>query len=283
MKNQSLLASSNRKRVSRRRKRLRSCRDEEQPPRNEFDVLVNRKRATTQSKTLIFPANINIILFLATTTLVAFLSSSANAFSTPRTLLLRRQSRGFTPPPSSITTLTRLQSQVRPPHQKPPKKTTRRVRKRIAKAVQIYTEYASRLWNETTPEVRQQIEREKASKSIQQVIRQIQHQEDHDTAAGSSSLSSSSSWHDAEDDEYDDDEEEEVEVLLSFEHRGKDFNLVRLLDPILLVGKVDPSAPDNRLLLTPTESDQIMPLLEKAFLDFHDDDDNFDDDDDLLP
>jgi len=84
-------------------------------------------------------------------------------------------------------------------------------------------------------------------------------------------------------DDDDDDEEEEVEVLLSFEHRGKDFNLVRLLDPILLVGKVDPSAPDNRLLLTPTESDQIMPLLEKAFLDFHDDDDNFDDDDDLLP
>jgi hypothetical protein len=71
-----------------------------------------------------------------------------------------------------------------------------------------------------------------------------------------------------------DDDEEEVEVLLSFDHRGKDFNLVRLLDPILLVGKVDPSMPDNRVLLTATESDEIMPILEKLLLEFHNDPDD---------
>jgi hypothetical protein len=61
----------------------------------------------------------------------------------------------------------------------------------------------------------------------------------------------------------DDDEasSEEVEVLLSFEHRGKEYNLVRLLDPILLVGKVDNSMPDNRVLLTPKEADEVMPIL----------------------
>lgn len=72
-------------------------------------------------------------------------------------------------------------------------------------------------------------------------------------------------------------DEEEVEVLLSFEHRGKDFNLVRLLDPILLVGKVDPGMPDNRVLLTAEESDKIMPILEDMFLEYHNDPD------DLLP
>ena len=72
-------------------------------------------------------------------------------------------------------------------------------------------------------------------------------------------------------------DEEEVEVLLSFQHRGKDYNLVRLLDPILLVGKVDPSMPDNRVLLTAEESDQVMPVLEEMFLEYHNDPD------DLMP
>lgn len=71
----------------------------------------------------------------------------------------------------------------------------------------------------------------------------------------------------------DDDEEEEVEVLLSFEHRGREYNLVRLLDPILLVGRVDDSAPGNRLLLSADESDAVMPTLEEMFLEFHDDPD----------
>jgi hypothetical protein len=87
-----------------------------------------------------------------------------------------------------------------------------------------------------------------------------------------------------EEDEEDEDEEgasgeegaedgdEEVEVLLSFEHRGTEFNLVRLLDPILLVGKNDPERPDLRILLTPEESDEVMPVLEELFLEFGDED-----------
>ena len=76
---------------------------------------------------------------------------------------------------------------------------------------------------------------------------------------------------DDEDDEDDDmeDGEEEVEILLSFEHRGKEFNLVRLLDPVLLVGKADTESPDRRLLLSPEESDAVMPVLEDMFLEFH--------------
>lgn len=87
-----------------------------------------------------------------------------------------------------------------------------------------------------------------------------------------------------EDDEDDDDEddddddledgEEEVEVLLSFEHRGKEFNLVRLLDPVLLVGKDDPENPERMLLLTPEESEKVMPTLESMFLEFADEQDS---------
>jgi hypothetical protein len=80
---------------------------------------------------------------------------------------------------------------------------------------------------------------------------------------------------DDEDDEDDDDDdedledgEEEVDVLLTFDHRGTEFNLVRLLDPILLVGKTDPERPDMRNLLSPEESDKIMPILEEMFLEF---------------
>lgn len=69
-------------------------------------------------------------------------------------------------------------------------------------------------------------------------------------------------------------DEEEVEILLSFEHRGKDYNVVRLLDPILLVGRVDPNMPDNRVLLTAEESDKVMPVLEDMFLEYHNDPDD---------
>uniref|UniRef100_A0A7R9ZCD2 Uncharacterized protein n=1 Tax=Pseudictyota dubia TaxID=2749911 RepID=A0A7R9ZCD2_9STRA len=62
------------------------------------------------------------------------------------------------------------------------------------------------------------------------------------------------------------DDEEEVEILLSFEHKEKEFHLVRLLDPVLLVGKSDPSNPERRLLLSPEDSDKVMPLLEEMFL-----------------
>lgn len=82
---------------------------------------------------------------------------------------------------------------------------------------------------------------------------------------------------DFEDEEGDDDMydgEEEVEVLLSFEHRGKEFNLVRLLDPVLLVAKTDPERPDIRYLLTPEESDIAMPQLEELFLKYHEERDS---------
>jgi hypothetical protein len=79
---------------------------------------------------------------------------------------------------------------------------------------------------------------------------------------------------DIDDDDDMEDGEEEVEVLLSFEHRGTEFNLVRLLDPILLVGKQDPEREEVRRLLTPEESDKIMPLLEDMFLEFHEDQSN---------
>jgi hypothetical protein len=78
---------------------------------------------------------------------------------------------------------------------------------------------------------------------------------------------------DSDETDDDDDEtydgEEEVELLLAFEHRDREFSLVRLMDPVLLVGKTDPERPDLRLLLTPDESEKIMPMLEDAFLKYH--------------
>ena len=75
---------------------------------------------------------------------------------------------------------------------------------------------------------------------------------------------------DQDEDENSDSDEEEVEVLLSFEHRDMEFNLVRLLDPVLLVGKEVVAG--QRVLLSPDESEKVMPELEKMFLDFHGED-----------
>jgi hypothetical protein len=45
---------------------------------------------------------------------------------------------------------------------------------------------------------------------------------------------------------------------------------------------MDPeNSPDKRMLLTPEESEQIMPVLEEIFLEFHDDQN--DDEDELQP
>mmetsp|Transcript_16617 Transcript_16617/g.19154 ORF Transcript_16617/g.19154 Transcript_16617/m.19154 type:complete len:242 (+) Transcript_16617:92-817(+) len=66
-------------------------------------------------------------------------------------------------------------------------------------------------------------------------------------------------------------ENEEVEELLSFEHQDKEFKLVRLLDPVLLVGKDDGENDNRRLLLTQKESIKVMPKLEKMFLEHIDD------------
>lgn len=69
-----------------------------------------------------------------------------------------------------------------------------------------------------------------------------------------------------DDDDFIDDDEEDVEILLSFEHEGIEYCLVKLLDPMFLVGKA--IAEDDRRvqLLTPEESDEVMPALEEMFL-----------------
>jgi len=64
----------------------------------------------------------------------------------------------------------------------------------------------------------------------------------------------------------DEDDTEEVEIILSFEHKGTEYSLVRLLDPILLVGKQDPDNASRRILLTPDEADEVMPALEEIFM-----------------
>jgi hypothetical protein len=68
-----------------------------------------------------------------------------------------------------------------------------------------------------------------------------------------------------------DESEEEVEILVSFEENGQEFHLVRLLDPVLLVGKIGNE--NTRILLTPEESDIVMPQLESVFMSYQDDED----------
>lgn len=65
------------------------------------------------------------------------------------------------------------------------------------------------------------------------------------------------------------DTEEEVEILVSFEEDGQEYHLVRLLDPVLLVGKARNE--NTRILLTPEESDRVMPKLEEMFLSYQED------------
>mmetsp|Transcript_22351 Transcript_22351/g.40292 ORF Transcript_22351/g.40292 Transcript_22351/m.40292 type:complete len:261 (+) Transcript_22351:149-931(+) len=64
--------------------------------------------------------------------------------------------------------------------------------------------------------------------------------------------------------------EEEVEILVSFEEDGQEYHLVRLLDPVLLVGKAGNE--NTRILLTPEESDNVMPKLEDMFLTYQEGD-----------
>lgn len=63
-----------------------------------------------------------------------------------------------------------------------------------------------------------------------------------------------------------DEDEEDVEILLTFEHREKEYNLVRLVDPVLLVGKNTKGDEPGCILLSPEEADEIMPILEDMFL-----------------
>jgi len=83
-------------------------------------------------------------------------------------------------------------------------------------------------------------------------------------------LEESDADEDEDSDDYDDedmeDSEEEVEILVSFEENGQEYHLVRLLDPVLLVGK--DGNENTRVLLTPEESDSIMPKLEEMFMNY---------------
>lgn len=94
-----------------------------------------------------------------------------------------------------------------------------------------------------------------------------------------------------EDDEEVGEAEEAVEVLLSFDHRDVDYHLVRILDPVLIVGKedkTDETGMERRILLTLEESQKVMPTLERLFLEYSEqraeeeddnDDEEYDEDD----
>lgn len=74
-----------------------------------------------------------------------------------------------------------------------------------------------------------------------------------------------------EDEEYSDgsdldEDEEDVEILLTFDHMGNEYNLVRLIDPVLLVGKNTEGDDPKCTLLSPEEADEVMPILEEMFL-----------------
>jgi len=70
------------------------------------------------------------------------------------------------------------------------------------------------------------------------------------------------------DEEGDDDQKEEededeatAELLLSFEHKDKTYSLVHPLDLMLLVGTVDTKSPDQRILISDEQAEQVMPTL----------------------
>ena len=44
--------------------------------------------------------------------------------------------------------------------------------------------------------------------------------------------------------------------------------MVRLLDPVLLVTRPDEANSQARILLTPDESDEVMPYIEEMILDY---------------
>jgi hypothetical protein len=64
-----------------------------------------------------------------------------------------------------------------------------------------------------------------------------------------------------EDDEDDEEEEEAADLLLSFDFEGKEYNLVRPTDLMLLVGKADTDNEEGRVLINDEESETIMPTL----------------------
>jgi len=54
-----------------------------------------------------------------------------------------------------------------------------------------------------------------------------------------------------------------AERLFAFEHEGRDYSLVRLVQPIILVGKEDFRNAGRQFLLSDIEAAQVMPTLAK--------------------
>ena len=67
-----------------------------------------------------------------------------------------------------------------------------------------------------------------------------------------------------------DEDEEDVEILLTFEHREKEYNLVRLLEPVLVVGKNTKGDSPQCILLSLEEADEVMPVLKELFQAYQD-------------
>ena len=67
-----------------------------------------------------------------------------------------------------------------------------------------------------------------------------------------------------------DEDEEDVEVLLIFEHREKEYNLVRLIDPVMIVEKNTKGDSPLCILLSLEEADEVMPVLKELFQAYQD-------------
>lgn len=63
-----------------------------------------------------------------------------------------------------------------------------------------------------------------------------------------------------------DEDEEDVEMLLAFEVDSVEYNLVKLLDPVMLVAKKDEQ--NRYLILDEGESEGVLPQLEEMFVQF---------------
>jgi hypothetical protein len=63
---------------------------------------------------------------------------------------------------------------------------------------------------------------------------------------------------------YEQDDEEEVELLLAFDFEEREYNLVRMMDPVLLVGEVREG--DKVVLLSDEESEEVLPIVEETFM-----------------
>ncbi|GMH56540.1 hypothetical protein TrRE_jg9028 [Triparma retinervis] len=63
---------------------------------------------------------------------------------------------------------------------------------------------------------------------------------------------------------YEQDDEEEVELLLAFDFEEREYNLVRMMDPVLLVGEVKEG--DKVVLLSDEESEHVLPIVEETFM-----------------